>query len=554
MRPWSDSATSTRKSLRHRGICSNDDRGPRRDAAVRRARRALARLVHRRAGRDRRAPRSERRGEDDGEPDHRRHPRAKRRRRARGRHLGPRGRERRPCALRVRDRPAVALRAHAPPPVPRLLRAALRGLGSGHSRARAGEGPRTRRRPRHAARRLLARDATEGRDRPRARPRPAGAPPRRARDRPRPRDGEDPALVHRVAARAPSRDPVDDARPRRGGADGRSRRRALPRTRRPRGRDERDPRRRAASLHRDVRRRWGHGAVRAGQGGRARRARRRERWAARVAIRDRRSADDEYSGPPIFARRGHPCRHARGRGAVARGGVHGDPRGRAHVKWWLIAWREIRWEVFLDRASLLRMSIFIVIPMLFIFSNRRIPLGTGGDLTLVALAAQSVFFPALSGVALIAATFTAEKENGTLVPLLAAPIRDFDIVLGKLVGMVLPVMAACAVTLTAGYALAGYRYGYERVARVLTPELLYAVLVLSFLYLVTTGSVTMIVAARVRSSRAAQQIAGLVIALSAAVFAGLGLVASQVGEGWPLLGLGVALVLFDLVALEVARR
>ena len=64
----------------------------------------------------------------------------------------------------------------------------------------------------------------------------------------------------------------------------------------------------------------------------------------------------------------------------------------------------------------------------------------------------------------------------------------------------------------------------------------------------------MIVAARVRSSRAAQQIAGLVIALSAAVFAGLGLVASQVGDGWPLLALGVALVLFDIVALEIARR
>ena len=63
-----------------------------------------------------------------------------------------------------------------------------------------------------------------------------------------------------------------------------------------------------------------------------------------------------------------------------------------------------------------------------------------------------------------------------------------------------------------------------------------------------------VLAASLRSSRAAQQIAGLVIALSAAVFAGLGLVASQVGEGWPLLGLGVALVLFDLVALEIARR
>ena len=55
-------------------------------------------------------------------------------------------------------------------------------------------------------------------------------------------------------------------------------------------------------------------------------------------------------------------------------------------------------------------------------------------------------------------------KSGTLVPLLAAPIRDFDIVLGKLVGMVVPVMIACVVTLAAGYALAAYRYGAARVA------------------------------------------------------------------------------------------
>jgi len=54
--------------------------------------------------------------------------------------------------------------------------------------------------------------------------------------------------------------------------------------------------------------------------------------------------------------------------------------------------------------------------------------------------------------------------------------------------------------------------------------------------------------------RAAQQIAGLVIALSAAVFAGLGFVASQIGEGWPLLALGAGLVVLDVLALELARR
>ena len=224
------------------------------------------------------------------------------------------------------------------------------------------------------------------------------------------------------------------------------------------------------------------------------------------------------------------------------------------LKWWLIAWREIRWEVFLDRASLLRTGIFVVIPLFFVLSNRGVPPGPGGDFNLIGLALQSVFFPALSGVALIAATFSAEKENGTLVPLLAAPIRDFDIVLGKLVGMVVPVMIACIVTLAAAYALAAYRYGVERVAHVLTLQLLYAIVILSLLYLVTTGSITMIVAARVKSSRAAQQIAGVVIALSAAVFAGLGFLASQLGEGWPLLALGVGLVVMDVLALELARR
>jgi ABC-type transport system involved in multi-copper enzyme maturation permease subunit len=224
------------------------------------------------------------------------------------------------------------------------------------------------------------------------------------------------------------------------------------------------------------------------------------------------------------------------------------------MKWWLIAWREIRWEVFLDRASLLRTGVFVVIPLFFVVSNRGLAPGPAGDLTLIGLALQSVFFPALSGVALIAATFSAEKENGTLVPLLAAPIRDFDIVLGKLLGMVVPVMASCTLTLVAAYVLASFRYGAARVERVLTLEILFALLVLSLLYLVTTGSIAMIVAARVRSSRAAQQIAGLIIALSVALFATLGFAASQIAGGWPLLVLGLALVAFDVVALEIARR
>ena len=88
----------------------------------------------------------------------------------------------------------------------------------------------------------------------------------------------------------------------------------------------------------------------------------------------------------------------------------------------------------------------------------------------------------------------------------------------------------------------------------LPPELLYAIVVIAFLYLLTAGSWMLIVAALVKTTRAGQQIAGLLIGISVALFAGLAAAAAQVGDGWPLLVLGVALVAADVVALFVARR
>ncbi|TMC02385.1 MAG: hypothetical protein E6J35_09220 [Chloroflexi bacterium] len=64
----------------------------------------------------------------------------------------------------------------------------------------------------------------------------------------------------------------------------------------------------------------------------------------------------------------------------------------------------------------------------------------------------------------------------------------------------------------------------------------------------------LIIAAIVRTTRAGQQIAGLTIGLSAALFAVLGVAAARIADGWALVGLGVAFVVADVVALEVARR
>lgn len=220
----------------------------------------------------------------------------------------------------------------------------------------------------------------------------------------------------------------------------------------------------------------------------------------------------------------------------------------------LIAWREIRWEIFGDRGAVIRTGFFALLPILFVISGR----GTGSrgpnDISMLVLALQSTLIPALSGVALIASTFTQEKENGTLVPLLASPVRDMDIVIGKLLGMVGPVMLICIGSLGVFYVLGSFLYGASRVSAALPPEILFALLMVAFLYLITAGSWVLIIAAIVSTTRAGQQIAGLMIGLSAAIFAVLGVAATRIADGWALVGLGVFFVVADVIALEIARR
>jgi hypothetical protein len=88
----------------------------------------------------------------------------------------------------------------------------------------------------------------------------------------------------------------------------------------------------------------------------------------------------------------------------------------------------------------------------------------------------------------------------------------------------------------------------------LPAEILFALLVIAFLYLMTAGSWVLIVAAMVRTTRAGQQISGLMIGLSAAIFAVLGIAASRIADGWALVALGVLFVAADVIALEIARR
>src|SRR3989442_6035954 len=141
----------------------------------------------------------------------------------------------------------------------------------------------------------------------------------------------------------------------------------------------------------------------------------------------------------------------------------------------LIAWREIRWEIFGDRGAILRTGFFALLPILFVLSGRGTGPGGPNDISMLVLALQSTLIPALSGVALIASTFTQEKENGTLLPLLAAPVRDMDIVVGKLLGMIGPVMLVAAGSVAVFYVLGFFVYGPARIGRALPPEMLYVI-------------------------------------------------------------------------------
>src|SRR5437899_10300891 len=102
----------------------------------------------------------------------------------------------------------------------------------------------------------------------------------------------------------------------------------------------------------------------------------------------------------------------------------------------LIAWREIRWEIFGDRGAIIRTGFFALLPILFVLSGRGTGPGGPNDISMLVLALQSTLIPALSGVALIASTFTQEQEDGTLVALLAAPVLDPDILVGQLLALV----------------------------------------------------------------------------------------------------------------------
>lgn len=221
----------------------------------------------------------------------------------------------------------------------------------------------------------------------------------------------------------------------------------------------------------------------------------------------------------------------------------------------LLARREII-EQYTDRGALFRALFLTALPIVLVLTSRGAAGARTGDLVLLTYCLQAAFLPAMSAVNVAAASFAAEKEGQTLVPLLAAPIRDIDIVAGKLIAILIPAMLFSALSIGAFYVTAAATFGADRVARVLQPATLFAFLALSAFFILTLGTWVMVISARVASQRTAQQIAGFfVAAIIVALVAGTsgGLIAS-IPAAELVVGVVVAVLASDLVALELTRR
>jgi ABC-2 type transport system permease protein len=216
----------------------------------------------------------------------------------------------------------------------------------------------------------------------------------------------------------------------------------------------------------------------------------------------------------------------------------------------ILARREIV-EQYSDRASIVRALFLIALPIVLIQLNRSA--AGAPDAFILVFALQAALLPAATAINAAAGSFAAEKEAQTLVPLLAAPIRDIEIVAGKLIGVLAPAAALSIVSLLTYYIAASQRFGAARVAEVLDPLAIAELFGLSMLFILTLGAWVMVVSARVPSQRAAQQIAGLVLAGVVVGLTGITSVIGNIPTGLIAVGI-VAVLVSDVIALQLAQR
>lgn len=219
---------------------------------------------------------------------------------------------------------------------------------------------------------------------------------------------------------------------------------------------------------------------------------------------------------------------------------------------WLIA-RRAAIEALRDRMTLWVSSVMsLVVPVvvvLLVLAPRLERAGPGRDLatTIAAYLLGVGLLPASGSIGIAAGLFAGEREQGTLLPLLATPASNRAIFAGKVLGAVLPALLYAALADATYLAEVGSWLGAD-VLRSLPLALSLAMVALVPAEAVLGAAVASLVSSRVRTYQSAQMLSGLALY---PVMAALFLLATQMRQ-WGVLALVatiLALVLLDALVI-----
>jgi ABC-2 type transport system permease protein len=215
---------------------------------------------------------------------------------------------------------------------------------------------------------------------------------------------------------------------------------------------------------------------------------------------------------------------------------------------WVIAGRHIR-ESLRNRSTYVMGAFYVLLPLVLapftlrplIESGRR-GLGVEAGLLMAVYLLMAGLLPCTWSVGIAAGAFAAEKERGSLTPLLATPASNASIFVGKVLGAVLPAVSLALISVGAYLVEILLLFGPRGLG------LLPAVLALLIVALLPATSllgagVSAMISARVTTEQAANQYGSLILTL---IWFGLLTAVLQV-LSWGILAFaGVVALLFAL--------
>jgi uncharacterized membrane protein SpoIIM required for sporulation/ABC-type transport system involved in multi-copper enzyme maturation permease subunit len=162
------------------------------------------------------------------------------------------------------------------------------------------------------------------------------------------------------------------------------------------------------------------------------------------------------------------------------------------------------------------------------------------------------FFPTSVGLVIALESFVGEKERYSLEPLLATPLGDNELFLGKVLASVLTPLAA------AGLGIAAYLIGMYFLAGWFPPlELLIQILILTLAHAVCMVAAAVVISAQTNSVRAANLLASFVIVPFALLMQGESIVMfyrMYSALWWVITGVALLAVIFIRIGLRQFRR